>query len=683
VRPKQLYKTLRFAIENKFPVLIKGSPGCGKCLGKDTPILMYDGTIKKSQDICRGELLMGPDSKRKMVLSINIGHGNLFKIIPIKGDSFVCNRDHVLSLSSGCKKWKKRYGDVINMSLDDYLSRTKHFHQKSKLWRTGVEFGGSKTLPFDPYLIGLWIGDGDRCGARIAMGSVKKEAVIYLKKWAAENEYRLIENKSAKSDCSSYRITKQALRGKRNNGKYSNPLRQYMLNQCSTKHKERNIPLEYLTADRPSMLQLLAGIIDTDGSLHGNCYEITQKDLNVVNQIVFLARSLGLAAYYHKTINSIKSRKFTGTYFRILISGNTNIIPCKIPHKKATERRQIKNALFTGFSVESIGRGHYYGFTLDGDGLFLLGDFTVTHNSDIVAQACKSIDAKLITSHPVVSDPTDYKGLPFPTKDGTEATFLPFGDLLRLIRAKKPTVFFLDDLGQAPSSVQAAVMNLLLARKINGHKVADCVTFLAATNRRQDKAAVQGILEPVKSRFAAIVELEINIDDWVEWAIKNDMPTELIAFIRFRPDLLNKFKPTADIVNTPNPRTVAFVGSMVNKGIPDDCEYEIISGATGEGFAAEFTGFRQVWKDLPDLDKLIADPKGTKVPSDPAILYATCGALAAKANRKNFKAITEYTNRLPGELQVLLIRDAIQRTKSLSNTSVFSAWAIAHSDVII
>jgi len=303
--------------------------------------------------------------------------------------------------------------------------------------------------------------------------------------------------------------------------------------------------------------------------------------------------------------------------------------------------------------------------------------------TSVITQVCENIGAELIVSHPVVSDPTDYKGLPFPTKDGTGAMFLPFGDLLQLIKAKKPTVFFLDDLGQAPMSVQASCMALLLARRINGHAVADCVTFLAATNRRQDKAAVQGILEPVKSRFASIIELEVNIDDWVEWAIKNGMPTELIAFIRFRPDLLNNFKPTADIINTPNPRTVAFVGSMVNKGIPDGCEYEVVSGAAGEGFAAEFIGFRQVWKNLPDLDKLIADPKKAKIPSDPAILYAICGALAAKANRKNFKAIVEYTGRMPGEFQVLLIRDSIQRTKSLANTSVFSQWAIAHSDIIL
>ncbi|MCK5050816.1 MAG: ATP-binding protein [Candidatus Cloacimonetes bacterium] len=303
--------------------------------------------------------------------------------------------------------------------------------------------------------------------------------------------------------------------------------------------------------------------------------------------------------------------------------------------------------------------------------------------TQILTQACMEIGTELIVSHPVVSDPTDYKGLPFPTKDGTEATFLPFGDLLKLINADKPTVFFLDDIGQASSSVQASLMHLLLARRINGHAVSKHVVFLAATNRRQDRAAVQGILEPVKSRFAAILELEVNIDDWVDWAIENNMPTELIAFVRYRPNLLHDFKPTADIINTPNPRTVAAVGMMMNAGLPKDTEYEMISGAAGEGFAAEFLGFLKVYRDLPDIDKLIADPMSADVPDEPSTLFAVCGALSAKANKKNFGNIIKFTDRLPGEFQVLLIKDAIKRNKSLANSKEFSAWAINHADVVL
>jgi len=321
--------------------------------------------------------------------------------------------------------------------------------------------------------------------------------------------------------------------------------------------------------------------------------------------------------------------------------------------------------------------------------------------SDIIAQACEATNTELIISHPVVSDPTDYKGLPFPvrksgdksketgnrieenTEEIEEAKFLPFGDLLKLIKAEKPTVFFLDDLGQAPASVQAACMQLLLARKINDHKVADCVTFLAATNRRQDKAGVMGILEPVKSRFAAIVELEINIVDWVNWAIDHTMPVELIAFIRYRPNLLHDFKPTADIINTPNPRTVAYVGKMMKAGLSDEIQYELISGAAGEGFAAEFIGFLNTWKSLPDIRKLIADPDNTTVPTEPSLLFAICGALVQTANHKNFSNIMKYTNRLPAEFQVLLVKDAVKIKPALAETTAFLDWSRKHHNLII
>jgi len=306
-----------------------------------------------------------------------------------------------------------------------------------------------------------------------------------------------------------------------------------------------------------------------------------------------------------------------------------------------------------------------------------------TGKSDIIAQACTAAGAELIISHPVVSDPTDYKGLPFPVKDKEEATFLPFGDLLRLIKANKPTVFFLDDLGQAPMSVQASCMQLILARRINGHRVSEHVVFLAATNRRQDKAGVMGILEPVKSRFAAIVELEVNVDDWVDWAYKEDMPAELIAFIRYRPNLLHDFKPTADIVNTPCPRTVAYVGNMMKAGIPAGLEYELTGGAAGEGFAAEFIGFLNIYKELPDIPTLIQNPEQAPVPTEPSLLFAICGALVHKAERKNFANILRYANRIPAEFQVLLVKDAIKRNKALSSTPEFSAWAVKHSDLVL
>ena len=89
--------------------------------------------------------------------------------------------------------------------------------------------------------------------------------------------------------------------------------------------------------------------------------------------------------------------------------------------------------------------------------------------TDIVRQACAEANVELIISHPVVDEPIDYKGLPSIRDDHAE--FLPFGQLRALITAVRPTVYFMDDLGQAPPAVQAAAMQLILARRINGSRL--------------------------------------------------------------------------------------------------------------------------------------------------------------------------------------------------------------------
>lgn len=299
--------------------------------------------------------------------------------------------------------------------------------------------------------------------------------------------------------------------------------------------------------------------------------------------------------------------------------------------------------------------------------------------SDIVAKACADIGSELIISHPVVSDPTDYKGMPF--VDGQEAKFLPFNELNKLINASKPTIFFLDDLGQASPSVQAACMQLLLARRINDFKVSDHITFVAATNRREDKAGVSGILEPVKSRFASIVELSVNTDDWCEWAVANGMPHELISFLRFRPDMLDKDTPASkDIVNTHSPRTVAALGRLQNKGLPIDLRYEVFKGAAGEGFAVEYLAYLKLYTQLPTFDDIVSDPNGIQVPTDPAMLYALSGLVTSRVTAANVEKVMIFIVRMPVEIQVATMKNLVKNPALLTHKSV-SQWFVTNSNV--
>jgi hypothetical protein len=296
--------------------------------------------------------------------------------------------------------------------------------------------------------------------------------------------------------------------------------------------------------------------------------------------------------------------------------------------------------------------------------------------TDIVDSVTASLSNDLILEHPAVGDPTDFKGLPWGNQGATEATFLPFGNFARALKATKPTVWFFDDLGQAPPSVQAACMQLFLARRVNGHVLPDCVTFLAATNRRIDRAGVSGILEPVKSRFVSIVELEPDIDSWCQWAFSHGIPATLIAFLRFRPELLCKFEATADLTNSPVPRTWAHLAKVEALNLPAAIESAVMAGSVGEGASLEYLAFRSMVKSLVNLDAILLNPDKASIPSKPSELYAVSVGLAARANEQNFARIVTYANRLyteagKGEFAVLLIRDAIRRDEKIQYTDSF------------
>lgn len=304
--------------------------------------------------------------------------------------------------------------------------------------------------------------------------------------------------------------------------------------------------------------------------------------------------------------------------------------------------------------------------------------------SDIVNQAAAALKAQAIISHPAVSDPTDFKGLPWPDASKGAANFLPFGEFNKALTATSLTVWFLDDLGQAPPAVQAAAMQLLLARRVNGHVLPDCVSFVAATNRRTDRAGVAGILEPVKSRFAAIVELQADVDSWSRWAVNHGIAPTLIAFLRFRPELLSKFVASADMTNSPSPRTWTRLSALEGLHLPGAIESEAFAGAVGEGAAVEYLAFRKLAAALVSIDAILLDPAKAAIPSKPAELFAVSTALAARATDKNLGRVATYATRMlqdgKGEFAALTLRDATRRNPALASTDDFIT-KIACSDL--
>ena len=394
--------------------------GSGKCHAKDTPIMLSDGNIKLVQDIQVGDLLMGDDSKPRKVLSLARGKDKMYDIIPVKGEKYRVNQEHILCLkASGFPKllhnthksntnfniqWiennnfqsktftfdkskdneeqmkieAERFfqqileqpttsNNVIEIAVKDFLKLSEKKKGILKGYKVPINFS-EKEIPIDPYMIGYWLGDGTCYTSEITS---QDSTVLY---YFAKNlpKYKLFLSHRGKY---TYGI---AGNGKYYNNVFLNALKD--LNMINNKH----IPYIYKCNSRENRLRLLAGLLDSDGNLSGGSFEFTQKNEKLMDDVIYLARSLGFSCYksIKETSWTHKGIKNYGTSFRICINGNgIEEIPTQIPRKKAEFRKQIKDVLVTGIEVKYVNEDEYYGFMIDENCRYVMGDFTVTHNT--------------------------------------------------------------------------------------------------------------------------------------------------------------------------------------------------------------------------------------------------------------------------------------------------------------
>lgn len=348
-----------------------GSPGSGKCLGEGTPVLMWDGYVKSVEDVRIGDMLVGPDSIPRTVTGVSSGEEELYVVTPTKGEPYVVNESHILSLVMSHKVRKYKKNSIVNISVKDYIEEDCVFMDSAKGWRAGVDWP-ARSVDIHPYFLGVWLGDGTTASPSVT--TTDQEIVEFLQDYS--RELGLLA-KVRHQDNHTYVVSVTGRRGS------SSVLRRMMRRHGLLGNK--HIPHTYKVNSREVRLQLLAGILDTDGTQHSGGFLYTSELEHLARDVAFVARSLGLAAYISRTKSwcMYKNERREGMYWNVSISGDCSVIPTKIPRKKAGRRRQVKDVLRTGIQIDSVGPGRYYGFTLDGDGLFLLGDFTVTHNTTI------------------------------------------------------------------------------------------------------------------------------------------------------------------------------------------------------------------------------------------------------------------------------------------------------------
>lgn len=407
----------------------KPCPKCGQlinkshgCFSKDTPILMWNGTIKMSQDIINGDILIGDDGEKRTVINTVTGLDTMYLVQQNDGEDYVVNSKHKLTLyysangeiiySNTLNKYiiywfnydtykltKKNFetyeealkfknelnitDKLIDIPIESYIKLT----HSSKNILKGIKLEKSveweyKDVSLDPYILGLWLGDGYSNGKEFCTND--SEILTCWKEWCKKNEAVIID----RNDKFRYYIKNINNCTNSKYNAFNNPLKEKLSNYNLINNK--HIPNEYLINSKDIRLQLLAGIIDTDGCVQNDGRRITIITIydTLAKNIEFLANSLGYSVHVsiRKRINvkcpNAEPKDYKDQY-NINISGNNiDEIPTILSRKKCKKQIGGVNLNTTAIKVTKLEKAQYYGWEVSGNNRFILKDFTITHNCD-------------------------------------------------------------------------------------------------------------------------------------------------------------------------------------------------------------------------------------------------------------------------------------------------------------
>lgn len=352
------------------------------CHAKGSMIMLFDGNTKPVEEIVVGDLLMGPDSTPREVLSLARGRQEMRRVVPVKGEPFIVNMDHKLSLYRTNEG--KQHKPIEIVTVREYESGSKWFKHIRKLRRVPVDFQ-RKDHPLDPYILGLFLGDGSMINGMVNYTIADEELADivcdYIKRLGCKIRISEKPNNKART----YYVV-DPLSSRTVENRITSIFRKLDLQE--KRAWDKSIPYIYKCGDREQRLKLLAGLLDSDGWLQNDCvgFEFCTTSSQLAKDVQFLARSLGFSCNnFKKKSHYVKEgiRFEAKDSYKLHINGDMSELPfCRIYHRDRVKgRSQIKNVSVTGFSVEVLPEDDYYGFSLDEDHLYLDENFIVHHNT--------------------------------------------------------------------------------------------------------------------------------------------------------------------------------------------------------------------------------------------------------------------------------------------------------------
>ena len=310
--------------------------------------------------------------------------------------------------------------------------------------------------------------------------------------------------------------------------------------------------------------------------------------------------------------------------------------------------------------------------------------------SQIVSQVAENNKVPVIDIRLSQIEPSDLRGIPF-RSENTVIWAVP--DMLPNKKTHgEKGILFLDEINTAPPSVSAAAYQLILDRKLGNYELPDHWAIFAAGNRQGDRGVTYTMPAPLANRFSHF-EIDTHLDDWVAWAYQQDIDERIIAFLRFRPELLFDFDSSINPVAFPTPRSWEYAHRALKKF---ESKPRLLLGAlqacVGEVAGVEVQAFIEHYENLPDIDAIIRG-ESVEVPKKIDLQYAVASALVGRAIReKNTEnATTTHGNILNYALQfpqremgVMLVSDMHRAIgQSLFQVPEFNQWANQIADLML
>jgi len=233
-------------------------------------------------------------------------------------------------------------------------------------------------------------------------------------------------------------------------------------------------------------------------------------------------------------------------------------------------------------------------------------------------------------------------------------------------------ILFLDELPQAPTANQNIAAQITNERRVGPHRLPEGWVVVAAGNRSTDRAGTNTMPSHLKDRLM-FLEIEADLDDTIRYFYAKRVDERVCAFLRFRPEWLHKFDRDANA--SASPRSWERVSSIMSWKMPVIEEMEAVAGQVGRAATADFTGYLNLYKTVPDIDELIERPTDAVISENPAVTYAICAALAVRINNANAHKVLQYLDRLPQqEFSAFVLKDAFAREPQLKQNAAVRNW---------